>query len=210
MDYARIRGKKKISKRTQRAFNDGSVWNRWLANFKNEDVAVMSLVRLLNYRIKVQRGSKFVNQFYMTKERILYIMEMKKYLEYFYPEAIANRTCPLCEGRGCATCKEGKIYHRLLYNKVFKIGDRRFSFHCFIRPVDSLKIREKPLTPLIIPIESDTIAVPTFFDGLELLKFWLRKEYKRNSSANHHFIEHTRKTIGNNRFDMMMLPKVSS
>lgn len=208
MDYGIIKGKKKLSKRTQRGFSDGSVWSRWLSNFKDENLAVFALLRLLNYKIKMSSTSKLVRQFYLVKERVLYIMEVKYgYLSYYYPETLANRSCPICESRGCNYCNEGKLYSRILYNKVYQLYSKTFSFHSFLVPTNNKKITTKPKTPLIIPIESDTIAVPTFFDGLELVKFWLKKATKNERHLDQNYMEHTKRTLQNNKFDLMMIPK---
>lgn len=205
-----FKGKRKISKKTLRSFQDGSIWNKWLAHFKDENVAVLSLLRLLNYKAKKSTTAKLIKQFYLVKEKILYTIETQySALEYYYPEALGNRACPLCEARGCSACDEGKLYDRILYNKVFKLGDSRFSFHSFLRPVDTLKLREKPSTPLIIPIEADHIAVPSFFDGLELLKYWVKRAGNRNPSLPTSYNNHVRLTLKNNRFDLMMIPSTN-
>jgi hypothetical protein len=133
-----------------------NAWFNWRGQFKSDEEALVSLLRVINSRIKNQRitkngwftrrynNQKVIKKGYRTKEHALLLLESKGFLSACYPEQIIPMyTCNFCYS-GCILCDGRKyVYNKILYKKIFHIGGKVYSFHSILKPADETKLLNK-------------------------------------------------------------------
>lgn len=127
-----------------------NAWFNWRSQFTSEDEAAIVLLRIINSRIKNNskiRKKIFTRKFisknaieslYRIKDKLLLYFEQKGYLIESYPDALtAHYECRNCKS-GCIAC-HGKKYidNKVLYKKIFKLNDKQYIFHSYLKPKDS-------------------------------------------------------------------------
>lgn len=133
--------------------NVRNAWFNWRAQFKSDAEALVCLVRVINSRIKNYRTKKrglFTRKFtnvkttrncYKVKELALLYLESQGFLTGCNVENILKvYTCGFCKN-GCIICDGEKYkYNKILYKKVFNIGNKIYAFHSILKPIDKTKL----------------------------------------------------------------------
>lgn len=133
---------------------------KWRQRHGSDEIVLAEAIRFANRLQKVKKHGDF----YPLKD--LWIKRHQRNLVEGRISRIETKVCWNCDGAGCWRCDDGIYSSRTLYEHVFEIRGRTYTFHSYVRPTQvseapgaDLANYGRPFTPDELPLPPQSLLV---------------------------------------------------